>query len=210
MSETVKRPYRSSLRQEHAASTRARILEAAGRLFEADGFGRTTIRRIAEEADVAVDTVYATFGTKARVLTALIDARLAPMGDVNVMDRHEAQAVRTETDQRRQLHLFARDIAELSSRVRPIYEILRTASAVDPEMAAIHAEMDGHRRANMQRVATWLAEHGALRVEVQRAGEVIWALASPDVARMLCDGLGWSESDYADWLEDALVRTLLP
>jgi AcrR family transcriptional regulator len=206
-----KRTYSSAVRQEQAARTRARIVDAAGALFETNGYARTTIREIAERADVASDTVYAVFGSKARVLTALIDSRLAPGGGVaNVMDRPEALAVRDEPDQRRQLHLFARDMATTAARVRGVFEILRTASAVEPEMAAIHTEMNGYRLANMRRVAIWIAEHGPLRVDVDRAAEIIWVLASPDVATMLCGGRGWSVDEHARWLEDALVRTLLP
>ena len=212
MSKPVKRrPYSSALRQEHAAQTRARIVEAAGTLFASHGYARTTIRQIADAAGVAPDTVYAVFGTKARVLTALIDARLAPEAGVdNVMDRTEARAVREEPDQRRRIHRFALDMAAVSTRVRPVYEMLRTASAVEPEMAAVFAEMDGHRLANMRRAADWLAAGGPLRIDMDRAAETIWSLASPDVARMLCDGRAWTERQYADWLEDALVRILLP
>jgi AcrR family transcriptional regulator len=206
-----KRPYSSAVRQEQAARTRVRILEAAGHLFESNGYARTTITAIAQQAGVANDTVYATFGSKARILTALIDERLAAgTGVGNVLDRPEAQAVRGQPDQRDQLHLFARDMAAISTRVRPLFEILRTASAVEPDMAAVHAEMDAYRLANMRTAAAWIAAHGPLRVDVERAGETIWVLASPDVARMLCEGQGWSQDQYADWLEDTLVRILLP
>jgi hypothetical protein len=27
---------------------------------------------------------------------------------------------------------------------------------------------------------------------------------------MLCDELGWTEAHHAEWLADALIRTLLP
>ena len=91
-----------------------------------------------------------------------------------------------------------------------VYEILRTASAVEPEMAAIYAEMEGHRLRNMQQAASWIAERGHLRVSVETAAEVIWALAAPDLARMLCDGRGWTIERYAAWLEDTLVCALLP
>src|SRR3984893_17913018 len=139
-----KRSYSSAVRQEQAAQTRTRIIEAAGELFASRGYARTTMREIAEAAHVASDTVYAAFGTKARVLTSLIDSRLAPAAGVdNVMDRAEARAVRDEPDRRRQIHLFARDIAAISARVRPVYEILRTASAVEPDMAGVLAEMEG-------------------------------------------------------------------
>ena len=210
MTEPVKRrPYASAVRTEQAARTRARILDAAGALFEAQGYARTTVRAIADSAGVAGDTVYAVFGTKARVLTALIDVRLAPPGVGNVMDRPEAQAVQEEADPVRLLHAFAQDMAGVSARVRPVYEILRTAAAVEPDMAAVHAEMDGYRLTNMGRLVSSLAERAALRVDADRAAEIVWALASPDVGRMLCDARGWSQEAYADWLGDTLVRTLL-
>ena len=147
MADPVKRrQYESPVRREQAARTRARILDAAGTLFGASGYGNTTIRQIAEAAGVAADTVYDTFGTKARVLTALIDSRLAPTGEGNVLERPEAVAVRDEPDQRRQIRLFARDIAAISARVRPVFEMLRTASAVEPEIAPIYAEMENSSR----------------------------------------------------------------
>jgi len=211
MSEPVKkRPYKSVVRQDQVARTRALIIDAAAHLFTSQGYARTTVRAIAEHAGVAPDTVYATFGTKVRILTALIDARLSPPGLANVMDRPEALAVRDEPDQRQQLRRFARDIAAISARVRPIYEVLRTAAAVEPEVGDVFAEMEQHRLANMRRLATWLAARGPLRVSKDRAGEITWALASPDVARMLCDVRGWSEAEHADWLEATLAAALLP
>ena len=62
----------------------------------------------------------------------------------------------------------------------------------------------------MTRAAEWFAAKGPLRVPVAEAAATIWALASPDVARMLCDGLGRSTDEYAAWLEYTLVRALLP
>src|ERR1035437_7106973 len=62
MSKPVKkRAYSSPVRQEQAALTRARILEAAGDLFVSRGYARTTIRQIADAANVSVDTVYVVF-----------------------------------------------------------------------------------------------------------------------------------------------------
>jgi AcrR family transcriptional regulator len=205
-----KRSYTSVVRQDQAARTRSLIIDAAADLFTSNGYARTTVRAIAERAGVAPDTVYATFGTKVRVLTAVIDARLSPPGVANVMDRPAALAVRDEGDQRDQLRLFARDIAAVSTRVRPIYEVLRTAAAVEPEVGEVFAEMEQYRLANMRRLATWLAEHGPLLVGEDRAGEITWALASPDVARMLCDARGWTEAEHADWLEAMLAAALLP
>jgi AcrR family transcriptional regulator len=206
-----KRRYSSTVREEQAARTRTRILDAASELFLERGYGQTTMKDIAEQADVARDTVHAIFGSKARVLTALIDLRLVPNGTVtNVTQRPDAQAIRDELDQRKQIELFAKFITGISTQLRPVYEILRTASAVEPEMAKVFDEMDRFRMKNMQTYAKWIAARGPLRVSTRRAGEVIWALASPEVGRMLCDELGWTESQHARWLSDALIRTLLP
>ncbi len=205
-----KRTYTSPTRERQAAETRARIVEAAARLFQSAGYGRTTIRQIADAAGVAPDTVYTAFGSKIRVLTAIIDARLAPAGEPNLMERRQALAVRDEPDQRRKLQLFARDMNTVLARVGPVYEILRTAAAVEPGAADVYAEMNRYRLANLTNVARWLAERGPLRVELERAAEIIWALASPDVARLLKELCGWSDEAYAEWLADTLERSILP
>lgn len=206
-----KRKYSSAVREEQAARTRARILDAASKLFLERGYARTTMKDIAAQADVARDTVHAIFGSKAQVLTALIDLRLVPDGAVlNVTQRPDAQAIKDEADQRRQIELFAKFIAGISTELRPVFEVLRTASAVEPEMGKVFEEMDDFRLKNMQTYSTWIAARGPLRVNTRQAGEIIWALASPDVARMLCDELGWTESQHARWLADTLIRTLLP
>jgi AcrR family transcriptional regulator len=210
MTEPVKsRGYNSPVRREQAARTRQRILDAAADLFVRQGYGTTSVRQIAQAAQVAPDTVYATFGSKARLLTALLDIRLAPSGEQSILDRPEIQAIRAEPDARRLLRLFAADYAAMSERVRPVSEVLRTAKAVEPEMAAVRDEMEAHRFEYMRTIVVWLAERADLRMPVHRAAQVLWALASPDVARMLCDVQGWSARQYARWLADTLEASLL-
>lgn len=211
MGPVKKRAYESPVRQEQAAQTRARIVQAAGSLFEERGYGRTTIRQVAEAAGVAVDTVYATFGNKGRVLTAVMDDRLAAgTGVANVMDRPEALAIRDEPDQRRQLALLAADLAATITRVGPVFEMLRSAASVDEEMAAVHAEMQGYRRQNFRRALGWIAARGPLRVDLEEATDTLWLLASPDVALLAQRTAGWSTERHAAWLAAILERTLLP
>jgi len=206
-----KRKYSSTVRDEQAARTRTRILDAASDLFLERGYARTTMKDIAERADVARDTVHAIFGNKARVLTALIDVRLVPDAGIdNITQRPDALEIRDETDRVKQIEMFAKFIARISTGLRPVFEVLRTASAVEPEMARVFEEMDRYRMINMRTYAKWIAARGPLRVSTRRAAEIIWALASPDVARMLCEEIGWTESQHARWLADTLIRTLLP
>jgi AcrR family transcriptional regulator len=207
----VKRRYESPVRQEQAAQTRARIVAAAGALFEEAGYPRTSIRQIAEAAEVAADTVYAVFGSKPRVLTAVIDDRLqGGHGVGNVMERPEMLAVRDEPDQRRQVELLGKAMAQVVEQVGPVFEMMRAAAAVEPAMADVYAEMQGYRLRNMAVAVGWLSARGPLRLPDDEAAETLWAVAAPDTARQLRQERGWSRKRYAAWLTDTLTRTLLP
>src|ERR1700704_1442463 len=118
------RKYSSAVRDEQAARTRSRIVDAPAALFLERGYARTTMQDIADRAGVARDTVHAVFGAKARVLTALIDVRLVPDGSfASVTLTPDAQAVKEELDQRQQIELFANFITRLSTQLRPVFEI---------------------------------------------------------------------------------------
>jgi hypothetical protein len=77
---TSRRRYHSAIRQEHAEQTRVRIRDAARRLFSKHGFAGTTVRAIAQEAGVAEPTVYAVYGSKSTIFTALMEALEAEAG----------------------------------------------------------------------------------------------------------------------------------
>ena len=87
------RRYTSPKRQEQARATRRAIVEAARALFLARGYAGTTIDAVAGEAGVAVQTVYAAFGSKAQILKTVLD--VAVVGDdapVPLVDREAVKA----------------------------------------------------------------------------------------------------------------------
>src|SRR5688572_22128635 len=86
----ARRRYRSPLREQRAAETRAALLTAAHRLFVRDGWAGTGMRDVAAEAGVSTETVYAHFSSKRALLQAVMD--IAATGD----DRPVALAERTE------------------------------------------------------------------------------------------------------------------
>jgi TetR/AcrR family transcriptional regulator len=59
------------------ARTAGAILEAAERLFLGRGYSATTMEDLSEAADVAVGSIYAHFGSKEGVYSALVDRALA-------------------------------------------------------------------------------------------------------------------------------------
>ena len=104
----VTRPYRSVVRAEQARRTRGRVLEVAHRLFVERGYPATSMRAVAAAADVAVPTVELLFGTKPRLLTAVIDVAIA--GDdepVGVLDRDWAVRAREAPTARELLRVAA-------------------------------------------------------------------------------------------------------
>ena len=89
---SVKRSYSSAKREAQARETRRSILDAAHELFVATGYAATTIQAIAERAGVAVQTVYAVFGTKRELLRQLIESTIT--GDdepLPITERAEAR-----------------------------------------------------------------------------------------------------------------------
>jgi AcrR family transcriptional regulator len=77
-------------------------------LFVREGYATTTIAAIAVQADVAVQTIYAVFGTKRAVLSELLSARVTGDDDATPLkDRTDWRAMEAETDPRRQLRLLA-------------------------------------------------------------------------------------------------------
>jgi len=208
-----RRRYESTLRQEQARHTRARILDAAQKLFSERGYANTSMDAIAKGAGVATDTVYATFQSKPGLLHRLLDVRVG--GDdepVELLERAGPQAVKREPSQRRQLEAFASDVAGIQERVRPVDDIMRGAAAVDSEIAAFRTRMHESRLDNMRQFASWVASKGPLRdgLSVDDAATIVWTLASPEVHRLLRAERGWTADRYRNWLAATLIRTLLP
>ncbi len=208
-----RRRYESTLRQEQARQTRARILEAAQKLFSERGYANTSMDAIARGAGVATDTVYATFQSKPGLLHRLLDVRVG--GDeepVDLLERAGPQAVKREPSQRRQVEAFASDVTNIQERVRPVDDIMRGAAAVDPEIAAFRTQMHESRFDSMRQFASWVASKGPLRdgMSVDDVATIVWTLASPEVHRLLRAERGWTAERYRNWLATTLTRTLLP
>lgn len=215
MSEPVKgrRPYRSPLREERARANREAILRAARRGFVADGYPRTSIASIAAEAGVSEDLVYVHFPSKRQLLVEVLN--FAVTGEVDsprVLEQERPRAVRDETDQRRQVAMFADDIAHRMDRARPIDDVMRSAAEVDDEIAEKYRSMHATRLANLTQLVRWVAANGPLRdgVVEDEAAATVWALAGPDTHRRLVGELGWSVERYAEWLRRTLEAALLP
>jgi AcrR family transcriptional regulator len=209
------RPYRSGRRQEAAAATRKRILDAARTLFERNGYALTSVVAIAAEADVAPETIYKAFGTKRQILEELIDSSVVgevartPMG---ILQSEPMQRIRAEPDLRRRVAMFAHLTRVILERAGPVHAIIRSAAATDPEVAELRrAQQQMRLRAQIEFVRI-LAEAGPLRdrLSIEEGGYQYWILATPELQHILVVEQGWSNDRYEAWLSAALAATLLP
>jgi AcrR family transcriptional regulator len=202
------RRYDSPRRREQAASTRLAILEAAERLFVARGYVATSVAAIAEEARVALKTVYAVFGTKAEVLRGLWNLRMR--GDqepVPMAERAWFLEIMAEPEARRRLALVARNSRMVKERTADVTEIVRQAAPADPEIRALWERFQRELYdIGMRGIAESLERDGALVVELTTATDILWTLNHPDVYQLLVRQRGWSPERYEQWLATALCE----
>jgi AcrR family transcriptional regulator len=211
MTEAVKRRYDNSGRQAQARATRLRVIEVANRLFTDYGYPATTIEAIAEAADVPLPTVYRLFGSKRALLTAVLDTSFG--GDdqpVSFGDRPVVLAARAETDPARIVTAFGRIVRELMDRSSAIQHILATAAQVDADAAELLAEIRRQRHTGQSRIVAALEASGALdpSLDTSEAADIVYALLSPEVHRILTVERGWPADRYERWIARCLGTLL--
>jgi AcrR family transcriptional regulator len=200
----------------HQARTRlarAAVVAAARDLFLDRGYAATTIDAISDVSGVPAATVYRLFSSKLGILKELLDVSIA--GDdesVPLPERSNVRALLAEPDPRKQLSGFADITCGIMSRTEPVYRILVSAAASDPEAAALLGSQTQHRQQGQSQIARVLARAGALQPTLRErdAADIIHALMSPEVYRLLVGDRGWSRQKYGQWLKRTLISQLLP
>jgi AcrR family transcriptional regulator len=212
MAEPVKpkRRYDSSRRRQQAAATRRDILEAAQRLFERQGYAATTMEAIAGEAGVALKTVYVAFETKSGLLRALWNHALRDgREEVPVAEQPWYREVMEEPDPERRLRLTARNSRVVKLRIAGVLEVIRTAAPIDPDIGALWRRIETEFHANQRTIVASLDEQGALRVDVERAADILWTLNHPSLWQLLVEQRGWTPEQYEQWCADTACSQLL-
>ena len=213
MTEPVKsRPYRSSVRQEQARRTRLAILQAARRLFLEQGYAATTIAQIAADAGIAVDTVYASVGTKPVLMRLLVETAISGTDRaVPAEQRDYVRQVKAADAAERKIGIYASAVTEVNSRLAPLHLVLRDAAAQAPELAQIWAEIVSRRARNMRLFAQELAATGQLRpgLGIGEVADVVWSLNSAEYYILLVRDRGWAPERFARWLADTWCRLFL-
>lgn len=196
-----------SLRAEQAAVTRRRIAGAARLLFTRDGYGATTLKAIADEAGVAVQTVYAVYRSKAGILRELRDSVVF---QPEAESRYRAAIdVAVAGDPHAAIAGFARSIRIRWETGADIVLVDREAGSTDRSLHELGLGAYERRREGLRALAGALGPSLRSGAGPEAALATLDALTLPDVYVELVRGLGWTPDAYEDWLAAALRRQFL-
>jgi AcrR family transcriptional regulator len=212
--ETKQKPrrYHSPRRKEQAEATRKKVLDAAERLFIAEGYVPTSMAAIAREAGVALKTVYLGFETKSGLLRALWHRNLrGGREDVPVGEQRWFLEVLEEPDPAKALRLNARNSRQVKTRIAPLGEVILSAAAADQEIDALSKRIWSQFYDNQREVVKALHKRKALKpgLGVDRAADILWTLNHPRTYLLLLDERGWTPEQYERWLGDITCSELL-
>jgi AcrR family transcriptional regulator len=203
----TKRAYDATRRRASAEERRGRILQAARKLFGHYGYGATSIERIAEEAGVAVPTVYAIYRSKRALLLALLDEADARADVAGLLRDLNA----TAGDPRKQLRRLVSFTCRFYAQAGDIIDIARGAGSMNEDLLALWQEGEERRLRGEQPLADAWDRAGALRkgINAKEALDILWAMTGADHYRLFVADRKWSVARYEAWLENALERLLL-
>ena len=181
-------------------------METTRRLLRSKGYAGTTIEAIAQGAGVSAASVYSIFKSKTGILTALLDQSTFGPGYEEAV-RQALSAGEAET----RLRLAAGIARQIHDAQSAIFDLLRGAGVVAPELAKLEQQRESLRYERQERMIVSLREARRLRPELDYASarDIFWMLTGRDVYRMLVRERGWTSEKYQNWLADTLISSLI-
>lgn len=197
-------------RSERARQTRLRITRAAYELFTQRGYPATTMNDVAVAAEVAVQTVYLVFRTKAQLLHATYD--LAVIGEGEQIPPQEQLWYTQMTSAKslaEALRLLVENVGAVLARTAPLDDYVRAAS-FDAEPAQIRAQHERMRRDAWTEMIERLSERFPLRSGLDRghAIDILLVLLGPATYQTLVTEYGWQPQDWSVWCISAISEQI--
>lgn len=199
------RAYSSPRREADARRTRAAIVAAAATLFSRDGYPATTMKAIAQEAGVSVQSVHLA-GSKAALLIAAFEQTFAgDEGRHSLSERPEMVEILSRDTVAEVIDGWLDFVARANSRTARISRAMSVAAEVDPLAAEVVADLDARRRRDLGIAAGWAVGRGLLSpAGAEQAADELNLLVGPEVYDFLVLRSGWSDERYRAWLRGAL------
>ena len=206
-----RRTYDSPVRRAAAARTRAAVIDAARRLFAAQGYAETSVADIAAEAGVSVDTLYAAVGRKPQLLLAVHDSILSEgEGPIEAQQRGYVKAIRAASTASEKIDVYVDALTRLLPRTAPLLEALRVAGRDDPACLEMYEQINDRRSHNMGLLVQELRATGHMRdgIDDESATLLMWSMNSSTYYELL-RARGVSPKEYGALIREVWGRTLV-
>lgn len=198
-----KRPYSLGKRLEQSDQKRVKILSAAQKSLESDGFRGLTLDVLAQDSGVTRQTVYNLFKNKTGILEALFD-QLALRGGMNRMP-----SVMQQTNPEAMLTSFVEVFSSFWSRNRLLLRRIHGIAAMDPDFATVLQARNRRRKAAATRVVEMLDRRNGRGDAARKEQRIptLHALTSFEFFDTLAESCGSAEE--AALLVSAIVKKAL-
>jgi len=206
----VKRRYSSPRREQQAQETWRAILDAALELFTRNGFAETSVRQVAERAQVSEQTVYNGFTDK----IGLLHAAGLEYADLSA-GREEAaflEALRAEPDPLKRIRMVARGSREVWESGAIGLEMLVVNREIrDPRMEELERISRQHKLDGTRETCAILFPDEFRRPDLSLDDIVVFATAvdAGSVVKTVLE-LGWTMDQWEEWLVQLLMLFLDP
>ncbi|MGE5286429.1 MAG: TetR/AcrR family transcriptional regulator [Micromonosporaceae bacterium] len=205
---SVNRP--KPTRSQRAAETRRRMLDAAIACFTAAGYAGSTMAAIAEQAGVAVQTLYFTFHTKAQLLQETLDR--AVLGDGAPVPPPQTpwyKAMQAQDTVRPALEHLVTGVTQIMERVAPLGPVFEAAAA-EPGVAEVWASAERLRLEGYRAIIDLLAAKQPLAAghTPDSATDVLFVLLGPGTFRAFTHDRGWRLEQWKAWVTTTLEHDL--
>ncbi len=197
------------MREEAAARTRRRIIDAAAACFTRSGYAATTMRAIATGAGVSVETVNG-HGPKRELLFAAFDLAFSGReGPTTIEDRPDFDPTSAERGGREWLTGLVRVTVGSYERSYGLWRALTAASDVDEAVAEALAELLGRRRRELRGLVETLGDRGLPEPrDLEAAVDELSFLASHDAYGHFVVLGGWTRQRYEEWATEVVLTRL--
>ena len=194
----VARPYRSELRAKAAAQTRTTILATAMRLFLERGYAKVTVNDIAQQANLATPTVYASTGGKSAILSTL----MSELQEGNPAIEEILVAIRRCRSGQEVIAVTAHGTRVTNDRYHDILQMMVAAAAVDDAAAEIRTRSDQRYRAALSDAVRRLKSLRALKkgLTEKQAVDVLWFLFGYQTWHVFVYDQHWSWDEAESFL----------
>ncbi len=162
---------------------------------------------IADTAEVAVQTIYNSVGSKRDLLNGVLDLSAAGHSAPRPVREFMQERVAATQTTAALIGVLADWFVEVGERTAPIQQVIRQAAAVDSEVAQLEKQRSRQRFENYKLAAAALAERGAMPkgTSHEDAAGLIWTIGHPEVYRFFVLELGWPPARYRAWIANQLL-----